>query len=87
MSTYIQEFPKSAGLPDDFVVVDKEFVCYTKDRKPKRLDLLGYSEGASLLYAVEVQAGQGDADHTTRTISYAKNVKQRLEEIMEEVPG
>ena len=87
LSTYIQEFPKSAGLPRDFMVVDKEVVCHTKDRKPKRLDLLGYSEGTSLLYAVEVQAGKGDSDHINRTIFYAKNVKQRLEEIMEENKG
>ena len=87
LSDYIQEFPKSAGLPRDFVVVDKEVVCHTKDRKPKRLDLLGYSKEKSLLYVVEVQAGKGDSDHINRTIFYAKNVKQRLEEIMEENKG
>ena len=59
LSAYIQQFPKAANLPPDMVWWGAEVVCRTGDGKSKRLDLLGYSEKTTLVYAVEVQAGKG----------------------------
>ena len=84
LSAYIQRFPEAANLPPDVVWWGAEVVCRTSDGKPKRLDRLGHSKTTTLVYAVEVQAGKGDADHINRAIFYVKGIKRRLEEIVEE---
>ena len=83
MSDYIEKFPRAAGLPPDAQVVGHQVACFTSSGGAKKLDLLMYSKETTLLYAVELQTGQGDSSHTNRAIFYTKSIKRQLEEIVE----